>query len=226
MKKVFLVLICFLFCLTASCGKNLRVNAQNIENNVALELEKLDNNYSDETLKALSIVLRTNIYLSNQESKEKSKNEKYLSIAKSTKSKILSDKNNNIVQISLTNNKDYKWQKTIKKSKLLEFALKNGINLTNIKNITPDIYNDRVKGLNIGNKYFEYTKLAEEFKLESDQIENIFDNKTEIVISGSGQGVKNSFDLETSEQLSNNNQFFEEILAYFFEDLKIIYFNC
>lgn len=230
MRKLVIISICLCLIFLGACKNITPTNTyENIENEVAIELEKLDNNYSDETLKALSVVVRTNLYLNNTNTlldKNQSTNDKYKIIANQTKSKILKNNKGNIIEIPLSSNSDYKWQKNIKKSKLLEFALKNNISLTSIKNITPDIKNNKIVGLNIGNKYFDYLELAKEFNLESNQIENISESVSEIIIQGKSKGFENYFDLEKAQQLSNNNYIFEEILKYFFENFELLNFKC
>ena len=101
----------------------------------------------------------------------------------------------------------------------MEFALKNNINLTNLSTIEPIKENDKVIGLKIGNKYFEYEDLANHFGLESNLIENITENKKEIVIKGKNNNLKNYFDIKKSEQLSNDNHNYYDILTIFFDDL-------
>ena len=188
---------------------------------VAVQLENIDKNYSDETLKALSVILRTNQTINNSETTENTPSEKYLEIVNKTKNEVLKDKNNNLIEISLTDNTEYHWQKNIKKSKILEFALKNKINLTNISDIEPVFENEKVKGINIGGKFFDYQMLITEFRLESNTIENIETTKSEVIIKGKNKGIFDNFDTCKSEQLSNNNHNYKDILKIFFNDLKI-----
>ena len=216
-----MALCLFLFGFVACSNTHTKpISINELNKQIAIELENLDNNYSDETLKALSVVLRTNLTINKKQS-SKTPTEKYLKIAESTNKKVLKNKNDNLVEISLENNNKYSWQKTIKKSKLLEFAFNNKINLTNLSKIEPILENEKVIGLNIGNKYFEYNLLAKEFGLESNIIENIEDNKKEIIISGKNKGFYSHFDIIKSEQLSNNNYNYEQILNLIFSDLKI-----
>ena len=222
MKNLFLMVLClFLFGFVACSNTHTKpVSINELNKQIAIELENLDNNYSEETLKALSVVLRNNLTITKNYSTE-NPTDKYLKIAESTNKKVLKNKNNNLVEISLENNNEYSWQKTIKKSKLLEFAFNNKINLTNLSNIEPIIENEKVTGINIGNKYFDYELLAKEFGLESNIIENIEDNKKEIIIKGKNKGFCSHFDINKSEQLSNNNHNYEQILNLIFSDLKI-----
>jgi len=223
MKKILLLIISIFLLGFVACSKTSSKQVSNTDLNkiVAQELESIDKNYSDETLKALSVILRTNILIYNKQL-NKEPNQKYLNLANQTNNKVLKNEKNNLIEISLDNNNEYTWQKSIKKSKLLEFALKNKINLTNLSNIEPIKDDNKVEGINIGNKYFDYKELANEFGLESNEIETIEENKKEIVIKGKNKGFYGNFDTLKSEQLSNDNYSYENILKTFFKDLKII----
>jgi hypothetical protein len=130
------------------------------------------------------------------------------------------DKNNNLIEISLIDSDEYRWQKIIKKSKILEFASKHKISLTNISDIKP-YENEKVSGLNIGGKIFDYKMLITEFGLESNNIEKIETTKTEVIIQGKNKGLFDNFSTHKSEQLSNDNYNYKDILKIFFNDLKI-----
>ena len=220
MKKYFIIFLSLMLFIFVGCTKTSALPKFDVDNAVALELEKMDNGLSDETLKAMSVVLRTNFKIDQIKPDENQKpTEKYLSIAKQTKNKVLRNKNNSLIKISFEKPEEYTWQKTIKKSQILEFALKNNINLTNLSTIEPIKENEKVIGLKIGNKYFEYEDLANHFGLESNLIENITENKKEIVIKGKNNNLKNYFDIKKSEQLSNDNHNYYDILTIFFDDL-------
>lgn len=211
-----------------SCG-NAKQNFsdEKIEKAVALKLQEIDNNYSDETLKALSIILRGNFSFENQINIQNiNQNSKYENIAKQTKNCVLKNNNGSIIKISLNLQKDYRWLKIIKKNELLEFALKNNINLANLSDIQIEKENDKVLGIKIANKYFDYANLSEEFNLESNLIEDISQTKSEIIIKGKNKGFYDNFDIYKSEELSNNNYNFEQILKYFFNNLKISKKSC
>ena len=223
MKKYFIILLSILYIGLIGCSTTTQklTTKTDINKMVAVQLEDIDKNYSNETLKALSVILRTNQIINNIETTEKTPSEKYLEIVNTTKNEILKDKNNNLVEISLNNNSEYHWQKNIKKSKILEFALKNKINLTNISDIEPVFENEKVKGINIGGKFFDYQMLITEFGLESNTIENIETTKSEVIIKGKNKGIFDNFDTCKSEQLSNDNHNYKDILKIFFNDLKI-----
>lgn len=223
MKKLVL-LFCSLFLITFVSCKNLPVSnkVDDIDLLVASEIENLDKNYSDETLKALSVLIRTNLSINATKSNNSHPGEKYRKLTYATKGQVLKNQKGNLVEIGFESHENYSWQKIIKKSKVLEFALKNNISLTNLSNISPIMNGDRVAGLEIGNKYFDYDSLAEKFGLESNIIDSISQTKTEIIIKGKNKGFYGYFDPKISEQLSNNNYFYEDILGYFFDNLSVI----
>lgn len=224
-KYIILFLSVFLF-MFASCGKlEKQPDYSKIETMVALELESFcdskQNTFSDETLKAVSVIIRTNLKINPTNNKKIKTNEKYLNIAKQTCGKVLKNKNGSLVEISFDNNENYSWQKSIKKSRLLEFANKNNISLTSLSTFEPVLKNERVIGLKIGGKYFDYKTLANEFNLESNIIEKISENRNEIIINGKNKGFSPVFDLEKSEQLSNDNYNYLEILSVIFDEFII-----
>lgn len=222
MKKIFLLFCCLTLTLFASCKQIPKSNSYpNIESQVAAKLMELDENYSDETLEAMSVVLRTNLIVNHSNENLVCDNEKYLKIANETSNLVLKNNNGSLVEISFENTDDYLWQKSIKKSELLDFAFKNNISLTNLSKINPVTKNEKIIGLEIGNKYFDYNALAQEFGLESNTILKISQDKNSIIVSGKTKGFYGYFDTTKSEQLSNNNYFFKDILTDFFDNLTI-----
>lgn len=223
MKKLLLSLIILSLVMFVSC-KNIpsQEKLPELETCVAAALMDMDENYSDETLKAMSIVVRTNLLITPENKPNFKANDKYLKLASATAGLVLKNKADNLVELGFENNDSYTWQKSIKKSQLLEFALKNNISLTSLTKINPVINNGKVVSLEVGGKSFDYDSLAQEFDLESNIIDNISQTKTELIINGKSKGFYGYFDVKNSEQLSNNNYFFEDILGYFFENLKVI----
>lgn len=227
MKKYFLVILGFILMFFVACGKlEKQTNLSNLETMVASELEQINQNspagnLSDETLKALSVTIRTNLKINQASQAKTNASERFVNIAKQTEGQVLKNKNGNLVETSLENNEDYAWQKSIKKSELLEFASKNNISLTSLASTKPVTENGRVVGLRVGGKYFNYETLAKEFNLESNIIEKISENKNEIIINGRNKGFQNHFDLEKSEQLSNDNCNYLQILSEFFSDFNV-----
>ena len=223
MKKLFLFVLTIISLTLISCGKlEEKPPVNDINLAVAEQLQKMDNNYSDETLKALSVAIRNNVIINGENGVNNNIDKKYLNIAKSTNGKTLKNVNNDIIEISFQSNDNYTWQKNIKKNQILEFALQNDINLANLTNIEHISEKGRVIGLKIGNQTFDYNKLADYFNLESNKIESISSSKNEIIINGKGNDFYNHFDISQAEQLSNNNHNYLEILEEIFTDFKVI----
>ena len=223
MKKYIIFILSIIMFVFVGCTNQAQKTPPkaDIDSLVAINLEKIDKNYSNETLKALSVILRTNLTINNEEIKDLVPNNKYLEIVKLTKNEMLKNDKNNLIETSLIEKEEYHWQKTIKKTKILEFALKNKINLTNISQIEPVFENEKIKGINIGGKFFDYQLLISEFGLESNNIESIETTKTEVIIKGKNQGFFDKFNIDKAEQLSNDNHNYKDILKIFFNDLKI-----
>jgi hypothetical protein len=222
MKRLLLILCVIPILLFISCEKIQKAEpAKNINETIAQKLQAIDNGYSEETLKALSVAIRNNVLINHEKCDNKNIESKYLNIANSTDGKVLKNQNGDLIEISFENNDNYKWQKNIKKNEILEFALNNNISLTNLSNIEDISENGRVIGLKIGNQYFDYQTLANHFNLESNIIESITSSKNEIIIKGVGNNFYSHFDINKSEQLSINNHNYIEILNIIFDNLTL-----
>lgn len=230
MKKIFLFIFSFImiFCVSCKNIEEVEVSHDKIDLQIAYLLQKMDENYTNETLKAISVVLRNNTIINNNSSSdfEEDINQKYKDIAQSTNNLVLKNENDDLIELSFKNNENYTWQKNIKKSELLEFALKNNISLSSISSVEPVSENEKIVGLKIGKKYFDYQTLAKHFDLQSNQITNISSQKDEILISGKNKGFYGYFDTQKSENLSKNNKNYKEILAEIFESLKLENYHC
>lgn len=222
MKKLLILFFSLSILFSISCGKiQTRQEINNIDRVIATRLQEIDKNYSDETLKALSVAIRNNVLINNNQDYSSDINEKYLKIVRITNNKTLRTENNDLIEISLNNTDDYIWQKNIRKSDILDFALKNNISLTNLSNIETISNNGKVVSLKIGDKVFDYQILSKQFNLESNQITSISSTKNDVIINGKGKSFFNFFNIEKAEQLSKNNYNYPDILNYFFNDLKI-----
>lgn len=222
MKKICVSILSLLVLLFISCGKIPEVQpVSDINLSIAKKLQEMDENFSDETLKAISVALRNNILINHENLNDGKVNSKYLEIAKSTDEKVLKNKDGILIEISFSDNDDYTWQKNIKKSDILEFAMNNNIKLTSLTNIKEVSDNGRIIGIYIGNQYFDYQTLANNFNLESNKIESISSSKNEIIIKGKGNNFYNHFDTKKAEQLSNDNYSYSEILNDLFDNLTL-----
>lgn len=216
-----------IFCVSCKNIEKVEVNHDKINMQIAYSLQKMDENYSDETLKAISVVLRNNILINNSDfDNQENIDEKYIAIAESTNNYVLKNDNDELIELSFENNENYTWQKNIKKSELLEFALKNNISLTNISSFEPVYENEKIIGIKLGKKYFDYQTLAKEFNLQSNQITNISSQKNEFLITGKNKGFYGFFDVKKSEKLSKNNLNFKDILSEIFSDLNLKKISC
>ena len=117
MRKIFLIISCLFIFVLVSCGKIQKSEPVNDLNlTIAHQLQALDNNYSDETLKALSIALRNNTMINHNEINDEKVELKYLNIARSTDGKVLKNNKDDLIEISFNKTEDYAWQKNIKKN--------------------------------------------------------------------------------------------------------------
>jgi len=218
-----------------------------MEHTVAYELSNIDINHNldDETLKALSIIIRTNLVnnssslnYSNEKVNENQNNfDHYYQIASSTSGKILETNSNepilykinsnfnnvdsysNIETLNSNSKDDSNWSLDIKKSKILSYLNKNNISLSNISDITP-VFDDNgnLKHLTIGGKDISYSELKREFNIKSAKISNINDNLSYITITGTGLDESDYFDITIANNLAKDNYNFEQLLNHFFND--------
>ena len=223
MKKIFSIIVVLLIFLTSGCSKTTNVsNATNLEDVVAYELEQIDNtqNFDDETLKSLSVIIRTNTILNNDfQDKNYTPSQRYKDIVNETKNQTLKINGNaEFIDISTQN---YEWKKSIKKDKLLEFAYLNNISLSNLSNIEPIYKEDKIEKINIAGNSFDYKNLAENFDLESNDITNIETTNKEVVIYGKNKGFYNKFDYNESKNLSKQGKNYKEILNNLYPNFEI-----
>lgn len=230
MKKIFLFIfsLMMIFCVSCKNIEEVEVSYDEINMQIAYSLQKMDENYTTETLKAMSVVLRNNILINNNSDFDKDVNldQKYIDIAQLTNNLILKNNDNDLIELSFENNENYTWQKNIKKSELLEFALNNNVSLASISSIEQVNDNGKIVGLKIGKKYFDYQSLAKEFDLQSNEIINISSQKDEILVTGKNKGFYGYFNTQKSEKLSKNNKNYKEILTEIFDNLKLQNYQC
>lgn len=223
MKKIFSIIVVLLIFLTSGCSKTTNVsNATNLEDVVAYELQQIDNtqSFDDETLKSLSVIIRTNTILNNDfQDKNYTPSQRYKDIVNETKNQTLKINGNaEFIDIST---QDYEWKKSIKKDKLLEFAYLNNISLSNLSNIEPIYKEDKIEKINIAGNSFDYKNLAENFDLESNDITNIETTNKEVVIYGKNKGFYNKFDYNESKNLSKQGKNYKEILNNLYPNFEI-----
>ena len=231
MKKIFvLCFVCLGLFFLCSCSFKPKSNTSGdtLETKVACCLEKIEGveNYDDEILKTLSVIIRTNIINGNEgEDSSAPSSQKFLDIASSTKGEVLTLSKEQKINLCYVP-EDYTWKKEIKKSDLLSFLNKNNISLANIKNIEPVFdENKNFIELVVGGKHIGYEFLKKEFGLESSKITKIEKENNTIIIFGEGKDLdKLSFDICKAESLASSGKTYRQLLKHFFEayDLKTI----
>ncbi len=229
MKKLNFVL-CFIFILFLFSGctntKNLDTSANNIDSLVAGQICNISGykDFNDETIKALSVVIRTNI-LNNQNNENLSYqniDEHIMELTNQTKDEILSEINEEIIIQTDKSEKDEIWQTTIKKSNLLEFLSENNISLTNISNIEPIFdENDNLTNISVGGKTLSFEKLKQFFNLKSQKIISVENNLTSITITGKYPENKETFIILDVQKQANLGKDYKQLLNYFFSGYKL-----
>ncbi len=217
MKKIFLILFSFVFLFSlVSCSK--KENKVSTNEIVASKISSIENinSYSDETIKALSVLFRTN---ANNSSSFASKNisERILDLVNSTKNETFSSEKikNNIFYETTS-----EWTKEIKKSDLLKNLADNEIYLTSVSKIEP-VITDSIKttSFDINEKNVSFDTLNNLYSFRSDYIKDIQINDDSFVFIGKGSGrMFEGINLETSEKLSCSGKNYTEILYNFDEN--------
>jgi len=167
MKQAFSILICFLVMMFIGCSKNEHASASSVDKQIASEIEQIENieSFDTETVKALSVVIRTRIKNNNSESNIEytPKNQHIYNIVKSTENETL--KETSLNKLDYISQED--WSIKIKKSEILKFLASKNISLSNISDIIPFYTKDGVFDyLLIGGQKITYQELAENFNLK------------------------------------------------------------
>lgn len=221
MKKFFFILFSFIIIFSfASCSKKENtISANEKISNYISNIENIDS-YSDETIKALSVLCRTNISIINNLNKIK-KNDKISKLVTETKNEtFLSEKINN--NIFYETNKE--WSKQIKKSDLLKNLTDNNIYLTSITKIN-NVNENSIKttSFNINEKNISFDKLNNIYNFKSDYITNIEIIDDSLIFKGKGIGrIFEGINLNESENLSSSGKTYTEILLNFDEKGTLI----
>jgi len=215
MKHSFIFILLTTFLLFASC-KTLTPHSYSLNDYVAAEISKIENieSYSDETIKTLSIIYRTNLKYKDDLNLSKI-NDKILSLTKETNNLILSK------QISINTNPKI-WTEIINKSHILEFCKQNNINLANISDIQIiEDKNHNATTLNIASKEINFDKFALYFKIPSNKNISIENNTSFIKITGYGNQHNFEFDISYIEELAAKNYNYNKIFDIFGYDLIV-----
>ena len=244
MKRLNYIFISLLFILCfVGCSKKEKIQTDALEAMTICELEQIENisSLNDETIKALSVVIRTNLkenidenfaYIPNNERLAKlvystkgetlNFNENRLDEEFTETSAYYGSMSNNIFKnkkINYTYKKEDVWTVKIKKFQILKFLNKKNINLSNMSKIEPVVLDDgRIEYIKIGSKNISYNELANEFKLKSNKILKIDNSLTEITISGL---YENNFNINDANNLAIEGNSYDKIIENMLKDWKI-----
>lgn len=234
-KSLILVFLIFFSILFVACSNGENVpQTLSMEDRVAERVEEVVTGYnvSDETIKALSIIIRTNEQKFPSSTSTLPKDERIKSITNQTSGLILVKEDSNVVPNSTTKidspityyykKEDSNWSREIKKSELLKFLSNNNISLSNISSIEVEKTDDGcVSSIIIGGKVFDYGSIASEFNLPSNKITNISSSISSVLVEGEGVGHSKSFSISEADTLSKQGKSYDEILMHFFPDYEI-----
>ncbi len=213
MKKLLILFlsVIMMFYISGCSNKSEQLTADNLNHVCFEEIQNIEEieNLNDETIKALSVIVRTNIkngYKSENKTREvplsEPQTKRIKGLINYTSNQVLADtniadnfdnSNNSGIQSKITyfvcNNQNTLWSKEIKKHELLSFLNKQGISLASLSSLSFSSNDDgRVTELTIGGKVLPFSVFAEEFKLESDKITNVTSSLSSFVIEGIGKG--------------------------------------
>lgn len=207
MKKFIILFVCFLSITSLISCKTLEKKTYSIDELIAQEISSIENfeNFSEETIKTLSIIYRTN--LDGQDLKLSTiPNNDLLSIIKKTNMLTLDKKVN-------LNTYEKNWSEAIDKYQLLEFFKSQNIkvaNLSEIKIISDE--NGNAKKISISSKQFEFQTFANYFNLKSNKNIKITNEKSIIKIEGYGIGFDININIKDIQELSSKGLKYTEIL--------------
>ena len=229
MKKLVLIISIFTMFIFCGCTPTSekpetiitpKIVASVIESNINTQ------NLSDETIKALSVIVRTNLkngYNFKSESYSEP-SERTIKLAKLTDYEFLTDDTNQNQYISFgqKNQKQTFWKKEIKKSDILKFLTSQKIGLASLSNIEPEINeNGETESLVVGGKKIKFEILKNEFDLKSNKISNIETLSNSVIITGLMDCSEFDFNLLESENSSKKGDDYKNLIK---KQLKNWYF--
>lgn len=174
-------------------------------------------NLSDETIKALSVIVRTNLKngynLTSESYSEPS--ERTIKLAKLTDYEFLTDDTNQNQYISFgqKNPKQTFWKKEIQKSDILKFLTSQKLSLASLSNIEPETNdNGETESLVVGGKKINFEILKNEFNLKSNKISNIENLSNSVIITGLMDCSEFDFNISESENLSKKGDDYKNLI--------------
>lgn len=194
---------------------------------VAYELEKIEGieNFDDETIKALSVILRTNL-LKNEtlpDLNTTTSNQRLVELASQTDGEILVEENSNSFEPFKITAEEVVWKKEIKKADILKYLKENNISLSNLSNIETEKQSDgRTKTLKVGGKGFDIKELINRFDIPSNNIYNIENKLSSIIIEGKEYGMTKNFVISEAQKEAKEGQNYKKILKNRYNNFNII----
>lgn len=214
MKKLYIFLFVFLTIFSSGCKSNKTAEASQLDLAVLQELEQIENieSLDDETIKALSVIVRTKHKNNSQKSKlnYKPKNEKILKLVKMSKNDILKNENPNTFFA-----KSKTWKKIFEKHEIFKILSNNNISLSSLSQISPGVdENQNMLGVFFGQKFIDSKTVAEMFELESENIVSVSLLENQVVFEGVFS--KEQFFIEDAEVLSKKGYNYKDIIKHFY----------
>lgn len=221
MKKIFLFILSLFLIFSVSACSNVNEKKQDSESEV-LSLLLSNENINclhDETIKALSVIYRTQVennYSLPQTKNKSTPDERIKNLSNQTKGECLLLKNISPQNLFILNG-EKTWNIEIKKSKLLEFLNKKNISLANLTNISSDYDEEKnLKSITVGGKTLSFDELKNEFGLISSKITKIKPTLSSIIVEGEIQKTAGYFDITEAEILARNGQNYKQLLNHFY----------
>ena len=206
------------------CSQKEEIVQSSVEAMTLFELEQIEGveSLSDETIKALSVVIRTNL----------SGHEEVQNFAYIPNNKHLAELVTQTAGVTINNLSDFEavyasssrtlsenlfyfkgknsWVVEIKKSHILSYLNQNGISLSNISDFEPVYSQDHLlEAIRLGGKTIPYETLKSEFGLKSNKITTISNQLTKIVVGGE---YINGFCIDEAETLAQSGLNYSQII--------------
>ena len=213
MKKIFIftVILSFLFPL-CGCKKNTTLEADATNQKIASQICKIENyqDLSEETIKALSVVFRTNLKNGENVSafEYSTIDEKILSLTNETSGETI-DNVSEIIQID----KNEEWTQIVPKTKILEIFANKNESISSFANISLQ-KNDsnKIENLIISEKKLSLNDLKNNLSLKSNKIEKVETTKNSLIFYGKGLGFGESFDIIEAETKAKKGDSYKGII--------------
>ncbi len=224
MKKFFLVtfICCLIFSFCGCSGKEEKTNVSESQA-VASEICKIEDyeSYSDETIKALAVIIKSNIKNGENYSTEEYSipDQHILELVNQTEYLFEEDE----IKDKISINKNENWEHTVSKSKLLEIFAEKNESVSSIKDISLEKNADnRVTAIIVAGKRLTIQDIEDKLKLKSNKIDSINLSSSSVTFFGKGSGFGKEFDVSLAEELAQNGNSYEEIIKHFKNSYKTI----